>query len=99
MLLQGQRPGCRSHLPSCLQVVSLALLFFAWKGYQFSWKFELGQEWDGYAPGLQPGMLGRRVVSGKAVRHAVCLPAFPRVAHMVGILTLPFHERTHAMPG
>lgn len=42
-------------------VVSLALLFFAWKGYQFSWKFELGQEWDGYAPGLQPGMLGRRV--------------------------------------
>lgn len=32
-------------------------------GYQFSRQFEHGQAWDGYAPGLQPGLFGRRVVS------------------------------------
>ncbi|KAL4433577.1 hypothetical protein ABPG75_000018 [Micractinium tetrahymenae] len=42
-------------------VVALAALSFAWRGYRFSWQFERDQKWDGYAPGLQPGALGRRV--------------------------------------
>ncbi|KAL4439657.1 hypothetical protein ABPG75_002658 [Micractinium tetrahymenae] len=52
----------RSHRTlAALQVVGLAALSFAWRGYRFSWQFERGQKWDGYAPGLQPGALGRRV--------------------------------------
>ena len=31
------------------------MLSFAWKGYHFSWQFERGQKWDGYAPGCNLG--------------------------------------------
>ncbi len=71
--MKGRTATARANAEACrsahaaaarLQVVCLATLSFAWKGYQFSWQFERGQKWDGYAPGLQQGLLGRRVVSG-----------------------------------
>ena len=60
---------CSSPPAATLQVVGTAALAFAWWGFQFSWQFERGQKWDGYAPGLQQGALwGRRVVSAGRCR-------------------------------
>jgi len=53
--------------PAHLQVTALAVTAFCWRGFKFSQQFEHGNQWDGYAPGLQPGALfGRRVVSTSA---------------------------------
>lgn len=66
--------GCvqpRTSEPLSAQVVAAAALAFAWWGCQFSWQFERGQHWDGYAPGLQQGALGRRVVSCTAALRSL----------------------------
>ena len=33
------------------------------RGLEFSHQFQAGQQWEHYAPGLAPGLFGRRVVS------------------------------------